>query len=589
MAGEDQAGNRDSAGRFPPGVSGNRSGRPRGRIGEQELATRRERILQRLDGWHNQITGLGMVGKDKAASTAFSVDIVDAELGAQLWRGDALGARIVEVFPNEMLRQGYELCIGDDPVTDTYTPPDAPVPAQSAMLPARGVPGNLTSATKRNDALRRSKYGIHLSAYQRTIRRAISNQRRDAGDAKPLQESIAKRFRSIGVDVLLREALHFERAVCAGALLIGANDFTTDLRQPLDLRKVRSLDYLTPIEARELMPLYFYNDPFAPKFGQVAIYQLVPMMVGTAVDGKYRNGITQIHESRLIVFPGIKTTRRNQVGMINGFGDNIFTRCYRALAAYNSHNRSTEILMADFATAIYKIKGLADLLLRDKNALQDAMLNVELGRAIANAVVVDSEEDFERKSTTLAGYADVSDRVGQNLCAAADTPATLLMGISPAGMNATGASDIRFFYDRVATGQTMRVAPAIMRLTEIGIAAEGEDPDTINHSCTFHPLWQPTQLEIAQSRFQQAQTDQIYINTEVTSPEEIAMSRFGGEQYSFETRVDFEARHAQEAVTPPPVDANPTQVPDFGQYSTPLPESAKVIDPAIDVVPEQIA
>lgn len=585
--GADQGSNRTKRGRYALGTSGNPQGRPRTRVSEQELVARRERILTRLDGWNNSVTGLGVLGRDKAAHTGFSVDIVDAELGAQLWRGDAIGARIVELFPNEMLRQGYELCIGDDDITETYTPPEPEAPsAPGQMAPTQGGAQALQTQRKRNDVLAATRYGLHISAYERRVKRAITRERRDAGDAKPLQEKICKKFRDLQVDVMIREALHFERAVCAGALLIGANDYTTDLRLPLDLRKVRSLDYLTPIEARELQPLYWYNDPFAPKFGQVAIYQLVPTIIGTSLDGQWRNGITQIHESRLIVFPGIRTTRRNMQGAMNGFGDNVFTRCFRALRQYNSINQNTEILMSDFAQAIYKIKGLADLLMRDKNALTDAMMNVELGRAIARAVVIDSEEDFERKSTSLAGYADVMDRSGTNVCAAADTPATLLLGISPAGMNATGASDIRFFYDRVATGQTMRVAPAVMRLTEISLAALGEDSETVNHSITFHPLWQPTQLEIAQARFQQMQTDTGYITAEVLSPEEVSLSRFGGEQYSFETRIDFEARHAQESIAPPAVDAKPPLLsPVLNQYgSAPTGAQPSVENP---IIPEE--
>lgn len=562
----DQDNNRGRSGKFSSDDKRiNRAGRPRTKVSEAELTARRAAILTRLDGWHNTVTGLGIAGKDKAASTDFSVDIVDSELGAQLWRGDAVGARIVELFPNEMLRQGYELCIGDQEITERYTPPEpvdgAMQPPGNQLLPTQGGAKNLQAQKKRNDALTRTHYGMHVSAYKRRVRKAITRQRLDAGDAKPLQEKICKMLRDLEMDVMIREVMHYERAVCAGALLIGANDYTTDLRIPLDLKKVRSLDYLTPIEARELQPVYWYNDPFAPKFGQVSVYQMVPNIIGTSLDGKYRNGITQVHESRLIVFPGIRTTRRNLQGTLNGFGDNIFTRCYRALAAYNSVHRSAEILMSDFAQAIYKIKGLADLLMRDKNALTDAMMNVELGRAIARAVVIDSEEEFERKSTSLAGYSDVMKEIGVNVCAAADTPATLLLGTSPDGMNATGASDIRFFYDRVATGQTMRVAPAIMRLTEIGLAASGEDPESVNHSVTFHPLWQPTQLEIAQARKMQMDTDVGYIGVEVCSPEEIALSRFGGEQYSFETQIDFEARHAQEAVAAPVVDANPEPPP----------------------------
>lgn len=572
----DQGKNRTTTGQFLPGVSGHPAGRPRGRgrVDENELVRRRERILTRLDGWNNSITGLGVLGKDKAMSTGFSVDIVDSELGAQIWRGDAIGARIVELLPNEMLRQGYELCIGDDEVVDTYTPPEPETNGLPVALPTRGTPQGLKTVAKRNDTLA-PKWRKHPSAFTRLVRKAVSRQRMDAGDGKKLQEKISKKLRDIHCDDMIREALHFERAVCAGALIIGANDYTTDLRQPLDLRKVRSLDYLTPIEARELQPLYFYNDPFAPNFSQPAIYQLVPQIIGSSLDNKYRSGITQIHESRLIVFPGIKTTRRNMSGVINGFGDNIFTRIYSNLAGYNATNKSLVTLLADFAQAVYKIKGLADVLTRDKNALFDAMMNVELGRSIARAIVIDEDEEFKRESTTMAGYGESLQLVAQALCAATGYPATLLLGKSPDGMNATGASDVRLFYDHAATGQVARVAPPVMRLVEVALACEGEDPDTINHSIEFCPLWQPTQKEICDTIYVQSQSDLNYVNMEAASPEEIALTRFAGDQVSFAPiRVDFEARHAQEAIAPPTVEARPPKLNPLFNQAGPMPSAA---------------
>jgi hypothetical protein len=185
--------------------------------------------------------------------------------------------------------------------------------------------------------------------------------------------------------------------------------------------------------------------------------------------------------------------------------------------------------------------------LRDKNALFDSMMNVELSRSIARAVVIDAEEDFERKSTSLAGYAEAMDRIGQALCAATGYPATLLFGKSPDGQNATGASDVRLFYDYAATGQTSRVAPPLMRLVEIELACAGEDPEAINHSVKFHSLWQPTQLETLQTRKLQAEIDNIYVPLEVYSSDETGVARFGGDDFSYETPLDFEARHAQEA------------------------------------------
>jgi hypothetical protein len=134
-----------------------------------------------------------------------------------------------------------------------------------------------------------------------------------------------------------------------------------------------------------------------------------------------------------------------------------------------------------------------------------------------------------------------------------------MLGTSPAGMDATGASDIRFYYDRIASIQSLRVAPAIMRLCEILLACEGENPDKINYSVKFKPLWQPTEKEIAEAHFTQAQADAIYLDRDVVSSEEMALSRFGGDQFSFETRIDFDARAAQSAVVAPTVNAKPEQ------------------------------
>lgn len=489
----------------------------------------------RADGYYNLSTSLGVRGRDKAVTnTGYTADIVNAEEALELWRGDPIAARIIETLPAEALRQGFELCVGDDEIPDTYDPGEA-----STEPPKRD----------RRD-----------SAFARRTRHAITRGRYDT-DAKPLQEAITKQFETLGLVAALREALCYERAGGGGAILLGANDFTTDLRIPLDVTKIRSLDYLTPLEAREVIPLYYYADPTQPKFGQVAIYQLVPYVIGAAYEG-YGPRVTQIHESRLIVFPGARVTRRIMAGN-NGWGDSVFTRVATALRAFNVGHQGAETLLSDFAQAVYQIKGLADLVARNPNALTDSMLNVELGRSICNAVVIDSEEHFERKSTTLAGYPETLDRLSLYLASACDMPLSKVLGQQPGGLNATGDADTRNWYDSVANYRSQRIAPAIMRVTELVLASMGEDPASTNHTIKWAPLWQASEKETADARYVQAQADAVYITNDVASPEEIAMSRFGGDQYSFETRIDFEARTAQQSAVAPTVgaklEATPTQ------------------------------
>ena len=51
----------------------------------------------------------------------------------------------------------------------------------------------------------------------------------------------------------------------------------------------------------------------------------------------------------------------------------------------------------------------------------------------------------------------------------------------------------------------------------------------------FNPLWQPTEAEVVETRNKQADTDMKYIQAGVLTPEEVAISRFGGDEYSSET------------------------------------------------------
>jgi hypothetical protein len=79
---------------------------------------------------------------------------------------------------------------------------------------------------------------------------------------------------------------------------------------------------------------------------------------------------------------------------------------------------------------------------------------------------------------------------------AADIPATRLLGQTPGGLQSTGQSDIRNYYDRISAGQNLEVRPALSRLDEILIrSALGSRPDAVQY--TWAPLWQMTEVEKA--------------------------------------------------------------------------------------------
>jgi len=279
------------------------------------------------------------------------------------------------------------------------------------------------------------------------------------------------------------------------------------------------------------------------------------------------------------VLPGIQTTRRERVRR-NGWGMSVVERVLESVRDFRSGMQSASALLGDFSQAVLKIKGLADIYQsNDEELIRARMAGIEMGRSVLRAVLLDSDgEDFERKSTPLTGLPEVLDRLANQVASAASMPVTLLFGQAPAGLNATGASDVRGYYDAIASRRELTVKPAVERIVRIVMRSksgptDGVEPETWN--VHFPPLWQSTALETAQERKTVAETDAIYIGQGVVTPEEVAVSRFGGDEYSAETVLDLDAREAMAEVEAEPV-VDPVPVP----VVDPVPV------PVVDPVPE---
>ena len=148
-------------------------------------------------------------------------------------------------------------------------------------------------------------------------------------------------------------------------------------------------------------------------------------------------------------------------------------------------------------------------------------------------------------------------------------PVTKLFGQSPSGLNTTAEGDLSFWYDRVETAQEADLAPQLTRLIDLlWLAADGptNGVEPVSWDLEFEKLWQLSQLEETQARKVQAETDAIYIDTQVLMADEVAASRFGGDRYSYETNLDDAMRAEEDAEPEPePVPMQPIpQPPPFG-------------------------
>ncbi len=118
--------------------------------------------------------------------------------------------------------------------------------------------------------------------------------------------------------------------------------------------------------------------------------------------------------------------------------------------------------------------------------------------------LVNKGDQITNTQYSFAGLPEVYDSMCLDLAGAARIPVTKLFGRSPAGMNATGESDLRNYYDYVDTLRESKLRPILEKLLPIlCFSLWGSVPDGIE--INFPTLWTPTAMEIADIALKKAQ------------------------------------------------------------------------------------
>lgn len=136
------------------------------------------------------------------------------------------------------------------------------------------------------------------------------------------------------------------------------------------------------------------------------------------------------------------------------------------------------------------------------------------------AMVIDKEtEDFDTVSTPLSELPLLQAQSQEHMAAVAGIPLTILLGITPSGLNASSEGEIRTYYGWVEALQEDVVREPLKRVIDIVQLSEfGEiDPEV---GFQFVPLWTMSKKEEADIGKVEADTAQVYVDAGVISPEE---------------------------------------------------------------------
>jgi len=449
---------------------------------EHTLATEGLFAQANLDDWQNTVLGMGGT-KDPSAYTTFGKRgyLDDLTLEA-LYIEDHFAAKVVEALPKHALRAGWDILVPGDPK-----------------------------------------------------------------EAAKVREAYAEAERRLEVAEELSQGACWGRLFGGAVTFVGAEDGRPSGAE-LDETAIKSIRFLQTYDRRDVFVWSYYQDPTHPKFRQPESFLVRPIVVrgrgglsaalntnapygggaGWGWTGTLGAGFI-VHESRCLVWRGSATTDQRRVER-DGWDDSVLERAWVALKQLAEDYAAKSLLLNRISQSVYRIKNLYKLLAgKERETLETRMKLLDESRSRARAILLDLEEEFINVTQPLAGTPEMLDKAILRLAAAADMPATILMGQSPAGFDATGDNDLEVWAGEAESWQGLILRPRHARLAKLIMLAKngptsGKLPD--EWSIAYRPVRRPKPKEEAEVAKLIAETDASNIDKGVY-PAEAAAFRYG--------------------------------------------------------------
>lgn len=227
-----------------------------------------------------------------------------------------------------------------------------------------------------------------------------------------------------------------------------------------------------------------------PNIGKPVSYRVV------ASAPAYAN--QKIHNSRIIRLEGI-TLPYWQQQTTNGWGMSVAERLYDRLLAFDSTTTGVAQLVFKAYLRSVKVKDLRKILAAGgpgELALTKMFEKIRDFQTNEGLTILDSEDEMITQTYTFSGLGDVLKQFAEQVSGAAEIPLVRLFGQTPSGLNSTGESDIRAYYDKIKQQQEDQLRDPIELIVSLVAASEGIDASDID--IEFSSLWQMDEVQKSQ-------------------------------------------------------------------------------------------
>lgn len=290
----------------------------------------------------------------------------------------------------------------------------------------------------------------------------------------------------------------------------GDTDNRPELETPLiiDKRKIRKggLKRLQNVEPMWAYPsAYNSSDPLRPDYFTPTSWWVM---------GK------QIHSSRLIRFCAREVP--DILKPAYSFGGLSLSQILKPYVDnWLQTRQSVNGMIHTYSTMVLKTNMAAVLQGGGADSLVSRAQLYNLTRDNRGLQMVDKEtEEVENISAPLTDLPLLQAQSQEHMAAVTGIPITILLGITPSGLNASSEGEIRTFYAWIEDMQEAIFRDPLQRLLEIVQISEFGEIDP-NIGFEFEPLWASSEVEEADIDDKKSQTAERYVNMGAVAPEEV--------------------------------------------------------------------
>lgn len=390
----------------------------------------------------------------------------------------------------------------------------------------------------------------------------------DDADIKDLQNAISRLQVWQSICSLIKWGRLYGGAL--GVIQIDGQDLST----PIDLDTIDQDQFkgLVVYDRWQLNPVLTDVIDSGPEMGLPKYYYIVNNPASINQSEASATGQIKVHHSRVIRYTGIDLPYFQAITEMM-WGESILERLWDRLISFDNATMSSAQLIDRANLRTVGIAGLRDILASGGAAQAGLVSMFEMMRAFQvneGLTLIDKEDVFTSTAYSFAGLSDMMLQFGQQLSGASGIPLVRLFGQSPAGLSATGESDIRMYYDNINAQQEAKLRNGWEILLKVMWRSTFGNPAPKDLEFSFTPLWQMTATDKATNAKTIAETisgavEQGLISIPAAMKE---LRQTSGDTGLFSSITDEDIKQAEEE--PPPLPDMPDDTnPDDG--SDPLP------------------